>query len=71
MFGCHLEKERNRFQKIQTTHPRQYEYCIKGGEYVDGIWQPNKAGLGLGHVLGSLGVKYEKEPDVFDFTKEE
>lgn len=71
MFGCHLDKEPNRFQRLQETHPRQYEYCIKGGEYVDGIWQPNKAGLGLGHVLDSLGVKYEKEPDLFDFTKEE
>lgn len=71
MFGCHLEKEPNRFQRLQETHPRQYEYCIKGGEYVDGIWQPNKAGLGLGHVLDSLGVKYEEEPDLFDFTKEE
>lgn len=71
MFGCHLDKEPNRFQRLQETHPRLYEYCIKGGEYVDGIWQPNKAGLGLGHVLDSLGVKYEKEPDLFDFTKEE
>ena len=33
MFGCHLEKEPNRFQKMKETHPRQYEYCIGGGEY--------------------------------------
>lgn len=33
MFGCHLEKEPNRFQRLKETHPRQYEYCIGGGEY--------------------------------------
>lgn len=59
MFGCHLEKEPNRFQRLKETHPRQYEYCIGGGEMVDGKWQPNKEGLGLGHVLDYIGVKYE------------
>lgn len=59
MFGCHLEKEPNRFQRLKETHPRQYEYCIGGGELVDGKWQPNKEGLGLGHVLDYIGVKYE------------
>lgn len=59
MFGCHLEKEPNRFQRLKETHPRQYEYCIKGGEMVDGKWQPSKEGLGLGKVLDFIGVKYE------------
>lgn len=59
MFGCHLEKEPNRFQRLKETHPRQYEYCIGGGEMVDGKWQPNKQGLGLGYVLDYIGVKYE------------
>lgn len=59
MFGCHLEKEPNRFQRLKETHPRQYEYCIGGGEMVDGKWQPNKEGLGLGHVLDYIGVKYK------------
>lgn len=59
MFGCHLEKAPNRFQKLKETHPRQYKYCIGGGEMVDGKWQPNKDGLGLGHVLDYIGVKYE------------
>lgn len=58
MFGCHLEKEPNRFQRMKETHPRQYEYCIGGGEFVDGMWQPNKKGLGLGFVLDFIGVKY-------------
>ncbi len=59
MFGCHLEKEPNRFQRLKETHPRQYEYCINGGEYVDGKLQPNKEGLGLGKVLDYIGVKYD------------
>ena len=59
MFGCHLEKEPNRFQRLKETHPRQYEYCIGGGEMVDGKWQPNKEGLGLVHVLDYIGVKYD------------
>ena len=58
MFGCHLEKEPNRFQRLKETHPRQYEYCIGGGEIVDGKWQPSKEGLGLGKVLDYINVKY-------------
>ena len=60
MFGCHLEKEPNRFQRLKETHPRQWEYCIKGGEFnEDGKWQPNKEGLGIGYVLDYIGVDYE------------
>lgn len=59
MFGCHLEKEPNRFQRLKETHPRQYKYCIGGGEYnAEGKWQPSKEGLGLGKVLDYIGVKY-------------
>lgn len=58
MFGCHLEKEPNRFQRLKETHPRQYQYCIGGGEMVDGRWQPSKEGLGIGKVLDYIGVKY-------------
>jgi len=59
MFGCHLENEPNRFQMLKETHPRQYEYCIGGGEMVDGKLQPNKEGLGLGKVLDYIGCKYD------------
>lgn len=57
-FGCHLEREPNRFQRMRVTHPKQYAYCIGGGEYVDGIWQPSKEGLGMGKVLDYIHVKY-------------
>ena len=67
MYGCHLENGyENRFQRLQKTHPRQYEYCIKGGEYINGIWQPSKEGLGLNHVLETIGVEYRREPTLFD-----
>lgn len=45
MFGCHLEKEPNRFQRMKVTHPKQYEYCMNQ--------------LGLKEVLEYIGVKYE------------
>lgn len=63
MFGCHLEKPENRFQMMKRTHPKLYNYCINGGEFVDGIWQPNKLGLGLGKVLDYIGVDYIPEED--------
>ena len=60
MFGCHLEKAPNRFQRLKETHPKQYEYCINGGEYGEGgNWKPSKEGLGIGKVLDYMGVPYE------------
>ena len=59
-FGCHLEKEPNRFQRLAETHPKLYDYCINGGEYnEDGVWQPSKTGLGMGKVLDYIGVNYK------------
>lgn len=34
-FGLHLEKGETRFQRLARTHPRQYEYCLGGGQWVD------------------------------------
>lgn len=28
-FGCHLEKEPNRYQRLARTHPTLYDYCIR------------------------------------------
>ena len=44
MFGVHLEKGENRFQRMKRTHPKQYNYCI------------NK--LGCGKVLDFINVPY-------------
>ena len=34
-FGMHLEKGETRFQRIKRTHPKQYDYCIGGGQWID------------------------------------
>ena len=34
-FGLYLERGETRFQRLARTHPRQYEYCIGGGEWAD------------------------------------
>lgn len=61
-FGAHLEKGESRFQRLKRTHPRQYAYCIGGGEYDEnGIWKPNKNGLGMGHVFDELNKIYGPE----------
>lgn len=58
-FGCHLEKEPNRFQRLKKTHPQLWDYCMRGGKYDEnGKWVPDK-GLGMAHVLDFIGVKYE------------
>lgn len=58
-FGAHLDKEPTRFQRLKQTHPKHWEYCIGGGEWKDGLWQPSDKGLGMGYVLDYIGVKYE------------
>lgn len=49
-FGCHLEKEPNRFQRLKATHPQLWEYCMKP-------W--DEGGLGMREILDYIGVKYE------------
>ena len=49
MFGLHLEKEPNRFQRMALTHPKQYDFCV------------NK--LGCGKVLDYIGVPYQPLTD--------
>lgn len=55
MFGVHLEKCPNKFQRMYYTHPKQWDYCI------------NK--LGLRQVLDFINVPYEpieEQPDLFN-----
>lgn len=57
-FGAHLEKGKTRFQRLKETHPKQYNYCLNGGEFVNGLWQPNKQGLGMRYVFDELNSLY-------------
>ena len=50
MYGCHLEKNPNRFQKLAVSHPKLYDYCI------------NK--LKLGEVLDYIGVDYKPYKEI-------
>lgn len=49
-FGCHLEKEPNRFQRLKVTHPKLWNYCMKP-------W--DEGGLGMKEVLEFINVKIE------------
>lgn len=49
-FGCHLEKEPNRFQMLKQTHPKLWEYCMK---------PMDEGGLGMKEVLEFINVKTE------------
>lgn len=58
-FGAHREKGEGRFVRLKRTHPRQYDYCMDGGEYgEDGFWKPNTKGLGMAHVIDELNRLY-------------
>lgn len=62
-FGCHLEKEPNRFQSLAITHPQLYDYCMRGGKYDEnGKWIPDK-GLGMAKVLDFINVKWWNDGD--------
>ena len=61
-FGAHLEKGETRFQRLKRTHPKQYAYCLGGGAYdEDGLWKPDKNGLGMKHVFDALNEIYGKD----------
>ena len=61
-FGSHLDKGESRFERLKRTHPRQYDYCMNGGDYdSDGLWKPNKNGLGMRHCIEVLNSIYGKD----------
>ncbi len=70
MFGVHMEQEPNRFQRMQISHPKLWEYCVGGGEWVDGKWLPSKEGLGIGFVLDYIHVPWKNKDDALWTTKE-
>lgn len=50
MFGMSQDGEINRFQRMQRTHPKIYDYCMKSVE---------QGGLGLKEVLSFMDIPYE------------
>lgn len=60
-FGAH-RKGNDRFVRLKTTHPKQYEYCMGGGAYdMDGLWKPNEKGLGMKHCIDEINKIYGKD----------
>ena len=48
MFGCHLEKTPNRFQRMQKSHPKLWKYCMNS--------------LGLRDILKYMKIPYGNLP---------
>ena len=49
IFGAHLEKSPNRFERMKETHPKVYDYCMKPVE---------NGGLGMDAVLNYLNIRH-------------
>lgn len=63
-YGSHLVRkcEESRLQRMKRIHPKQYNYCMFGGEYNEqGIWQPNSKGLGMKHCIDVINSIYGKD----------
>ena len=51
MFGLHMEKGENRFQRMAITHPKQYKYCTEN--------------LGLKEILEYMKLPYKPVQGLF------
>ena len=62
LFGITQDPER--FVRLKENEPKRYEYVIGGGEFENGLWVPNKEGLGYRFVIdwlnehGNMKIKY-------------
>lgn len=53
MFGVHMEREPNRFQRLEKTHPKLWEYCMEN--------------LGIKEVLNYMRIPYkERQLSMFE-----
>ena len=50
LFGCHLEHEPNRIQRLANIEPNTYKFIMKSRE---------EGGLGYREVMDYLGIPYE------------
>ena len=54
-YGCHLEKDEGRFERMKKTHPKQYDYIMRPKE---------EGGLNYKEVIdwmneyGNLSIRY-------------
>ena len=57
-YGCHLEKNPNRFERMAITHPNLFDYVMRGGAFdkEDGLWKPTNDGLGYWFVIEWINI---------------
>jgi len=55
LFGCHLEREPNRFQRLYHLHPKIYDYCMND--------------LGLCNVMEHVGIPHVPIHKLSDFSE--
>lgn len=65
LYGAHLEKGVGRLERMKITHPKQYDFVMRGGKFdSEGMWIPANGGLGFKFVIdwinknGNLNIKY-------------
>lgn len=53
LFGA--QRDPDRFKRLKEKEPKKYDFVMNGGEFdSDGMWIPNKQGLGLKFVIDWL-----------------
>lgn len=64
--GCGELVQEAQLRRVRESHGETFlscpacgDTCIEAVQCECGEWQPNKDGLGLGHVLDCIGVKYD------------
>jgi len=52
MYGSH-KNNFAKFEILKKQEPKKYDYCMKGGKYLNGKWIPNN-GLGMEKVINDI-----------------
>lgn len=63
LFGLQRDKKPDRIERLKTTHPKLYKYCMSGGaiDPADGYWKPTPGGLGMAPVMQYIYDHYGKK----------
>ena len=85
LFG--IAQDKQRLARLSEEEPKLYDYVMRGGEFVNDVWQPNTSGLGYWFIIkwlnifGNLGIpapgideyehKYGNERTEEELRKEE
>lgn len=49
LFG--ISQDSDRLLRLKAHEPKRYDFVMSGGEFIDGMWTPNKDGLGYKFVI--------------------